>query len=551
MKKKINLSTILSLSFFIFCVLLSIVLAYCTATKILDADASSEMVLANLLSNKNQILTSSWAYSSELRVLNNQLIFSPLFKIISNWGTVRLVGTIILHIILIASYYFFCHQAKISTKNFLISAGLLLIPFSVTYARIILVHSYYIPHVAIGFTILGLIFALNNNDKKKIKSFYFAVFWILSFLSGLGGVRQFLVTFVPLVITYFILIFPSNDFKFFVQEFGQKQKSKPESIKILFSSSVLKNFINICSGFIFAFAGYLINTNIFTKMYLFDSQTNYSLGLPELGQVKSLGRAFLEIFGYQRWMPMQSIEGIVSILSMIGIGCLGGIIIYLLCRIKKLKYSSYKVVLVFFVVTMIVNTLTFSITRTILPHYYIPVVIYLFPIMAIGLEQIEIPFPKIRKGVIYFVITALVANSLVVFNYFVNRPSDSTLNYSGLLYHNIDIVPQVKPALTFLQENDYQFGYATYWNTNILTELSNGDIEVAGIKSFYEGFYTTTGLTVLDYTKEGYHVGKTFVLLDLDEEIICKEGGFKWFDALELVYRDDFFAVYHSPSVLT
>ena len=42
--------------------------------RLLDSDMSSEMILGQLLARNNGILSDQWYYSTELRVLNTQLI---------------------------------------------------------------------------------------------------------------------------------------------------------------------------------------------------------------------------------------------------------------------------------------------------------------------------------------------------------------------------------------------------------------------------------------------------------------------------------------------
>ena len=51
-----------------------------------------------------------------------------------------------------------------------------------------LLHSYYVPHIAIGFFLLGLLLGFGNSEKKKgTRIAYLVLFLLLSLLSGLGG----------------------------------------------------------------------------------------------------------------------------------------------------------------------------------------------------------------------------------------------------------------------------------------------------------------------------------------------------------------------------
>ena len=96
-----RLVKLLPILFFVLMVAFSWVTAYFYANNILDSDAASELVLANLLSKENALISTSWIYSNEIRVIQTNLIFTPLMKIFTNWHTVRFVGIILLQSIML------------------------------------------------------------------------------------------------------------------------------------------------------------------------------------------------------------------------------------------------------------------------------------------------------------------------------------------------------------------------------------------------------------------------------------------------------------------
>lgn len=63
---------------------------------LLDSDMSSEMVLAQLLAKENAALSTHWYYSTELRVLNTQLLYAFFFKLSNNWHWIRMASIICL-----------------------------------------------------------------------------------------------------------------------------------------------------------------------------------------------------------------------------------------------------------------------------------------------------------------------------------------------------------------------------------------------------------------------------------------------------------------------
>ena len=44
----------------------------------LDSDMASELALASHLAKEGALISSTWAYSTEVRVLSTQLVFTPL-----------------------------------------------------------------------------------------------------------------------------------------------------------------------------------------------------------------------------------------------------------------------------------------------------------------------------------------------------------------------------------------------------------------------------------------------------------------------------------------
>lgn len=63
-----------------------------------------------------------------------------------------------------------------------------------------------------------------------------------------------------------------------------------------------------------------------------------------------------------------------------------------------------------------------------------------------------------------------------------------------------------RPVAQFLAENGYDFGFATYNNANIITELTNGEVEIGNIgdPEHLEYFKWSSPMK---YYEEGYHTG--------------------------------------------
>ena len=66
-------------------------------------------------------------------------------------------------------------------------------------------------------------------------------------------------------------------------------------------------------------------------------------------------------------------------------------------------------------------------------------------------------------------------------NAWFTRSIDMEQTYEGLSYKNRDTKDQLSGATAFLQENGYKIGYASYWNANVVTEVTDGTVHMIGV----------------------------------------------------------------------
>ena len=103
-----------------------------------------------------------------------------------------------------------------------------------------------------------------------------------------------------------------------------------------------------------------------------------------------------------------------------------------------------------------------------------------------------------------------------------------------------------KKVAAFLQENEYSFGYASYWNANIMTELTDGYVEVANIREFEDMSYFYWS-SPMKYYEPDYHKGKTFLLMT--QEQLAEHAELSVVSEGEKVYEDETYVVLHYDSV--
>ena len=121
--------------------------------------------------------------------------------------------------------------------------------------------------------------------------------------------------------------------------------------------------------------------------------------------------------------------------------------------------------------------------------------------------------------------------------------------FSLLINYNIN--SERKEYINFLDKNDLHFGFATFWNANVTTELSHGKIRIAGLEpSGLEPdnrFNIQGWLNPVKYYDPSFHQGESFLLLTRDEWELAKLTG-REFSLLKPDYYDSNFIIIRYPS---
>ena len=111
-----------------------------------------------------------------------------------------------------------------------------------------------------------------------------------------------------------------------------------------------------------------------------------------------------------------------------------------------------------------------------------------------------------------------------------------------------------KGYIQYLLDNKLDYGFATRWNANVTTELSNGKIELAGLEELKElkpagtdQFYIIPFLNPMKFFNPSFHQGESFLLLTRDEWELAQMTG-RSFTRLVPNYEDNNFIIIRFPS---
>lgn len=462
-------------------VFLSMFNIFCNNNR-LNADSSSEMVLGKILSEETAVVSPRWCYSTEVRLLNYQLVTTPLFMITDNWHAIRAISNTVFYILLLLSYFFLMTGVGVRWGYILLSSVLLITPLSVESIDIIHIGGFYIPHIIVLFLTLGLYL-------RKDKKWAFILLVLLSIISGISGIRYLLTIQHPLFMAE-IFVHYKNDLK-----------------KVIPSAVVFVSY-----G-----AGFVIN-HFLHRFFVFFDETSVSF-YENTNPVLRLGDitdGILELFGLRHGAPVKSLPGLISMAAFLMLA----IAVFLVCgKIKSFNAGDKDFLFTFFTASFLVNTFVFLVGSDEVydARYYFPVLIMLVPLAAkalSGKKNRSIPVTAV-------IVCAVIMGGATLFE-------AASFDRNEHRYESIE----------FLTENGYDFGYSTFWNANITTELSNGKVRMANFSEDFDDIKPYMWLTPKKYYDGSVKAEKPFILLTCDEYEKA-EGKF----GNNPVYRDNSFVI--------
>lgn len=177
---------------------------YHFSSAMFESDAASEVLLAeNIYENGGHVFSKDWCYSTEIRVLHNQLVMVPLFSFTNNYNLVYTAGFMIWTALILLSVYFCIRSYSGTIRQSLLATLFFLIPYG-AYRRyspfsMHFFNGYYSFFLFNTFLFLGLLQQYKKSERNGRTYGILTVLSVLSFGLGCCGVRYALLVFGPLL----------------------------------------------------------------------------------------------------------------------------------------------------------------------------------------------------------------------------------------------------------------------------------------------------------------------------------------------------------------
>lgn len=518
---------------------------------ILDSDLAAEMVLADHLNRTHSILSKEWFYSSEIRVFESQwfyrigLLFSP-----DNWHVARVIAAVILYVAFIAVILFFARGIGLGEYAAWMPA-IMMWPFGRWYLVYGLYGTYYLIYMMFSMLMTGVLFRLCRLDQEPASksaeyerkqeteqqtgqpndAYSRRRIWMLCALglfcavgSGMNGIKQTMVYFGPLLCTSIVWLFLAG------------HRRKAQDLKMLWTSCRMECLFAVGST-IFTLAnicGYLVNMKILSKIYTFDNY-HYMILLDDRAcRLYDIFMDFLRLFGYEGDVGALSFRGIASILGL-GFAAVFVICLFRLCvRYSELPAAAQIVVWVFGF-SMGLDGIAYCLMGYYKQYYWLPMLPFAIAVILLELRTENFFMRGFRQAALCAIALILPVVSWGTVKQETENPLFTTSGYRELT--------------DYLLDSGLTEGYASFWSSAVLREMSSDRIQTWTLYNVSENFVKYGWLQEKE-KKETNPEGRCFLIVNEVWDGKAEKSALIKYGSGELIYEDGPIKVYEfeSPS---
>lgn len=425
---------------------------------LLDSDAAAEMMLSKLLKDTGGIMTDRWYYSTELRVVNMQLLLKFALYFFSDYKSARLLAVFIYMVLLTGSFLFMMKAAGLFKAGMLASA-FLLFPFNRQYLIYLLVYMGYGVYLVFSFLVIGCLFmllkCLDFETDRVLAKFkgdcrLKAILLIflcaaLCFTASLNSFRQLMVLNIPLCVTGLILIV--------YEIYTGWKKSGHISLKggIGLTFTAISLFLSLASmcGVV---ASRILFSDYFSssKIYQWNSFQFYNLN-----------NCLMDILNYFGWNEVKDIFSLYGLFNLFSLSLIFITLYFTVKMVKGFKDINIyeKIFLLYTISGLGVLLFMYSMINMYQAKYWLVLMQFVYTIPCIFLSRRNDKRAAVLYGVI---IVILLSGSINLFK-------ECGMNEERSAYIE---------AERWLEDSGYSQGYANFWQSNLFAELSSGKLDM-------------------------------------------------------------------------
>ena len=456
-------------------------------------------------------------YSTVLFVRSPNLLLIPILTFVKDWILAREIMVIVMWIILmLAIFYCFFTKKDRNIVAAVICCMLMLNPYQTLYVPnettdMLFFQAAYVTiffDIAMALGIMHRIILLRGSEKTAYKAFLMVFLAVVLFFPLLGSVRQDMNLTLPMVAAILVFYFLEQD---------------QDAAKVLRTKrcicTVLVILVTVAAGF--------VCYRQLGKAYWSDSKGAYLTMDKYTGLWYSVGmfvNSLTVIFGNVEGAVFLSFPGLTKFINYF----YALLIVFVIPTAALIRYRKHEnrftrfLILYTWISNLVVAGVFISCNQQ-SPRYLLT--IYFDDVMLFAVLLSEY-MKKRKRFTAILAALAVVAYCCVCHLYFWGHYRDRIgENPTGEL-------------ISFLEEHDLHYGYASFWNASVNTVLSNGEVQILplwdyiakdGVRESYNPSDYRDWLNNRNWYKVEEHPGKCFVLLRINEEQDTKDKE-KWIE---------------------
>ena len=439
----------------------------------IDSDMASNVLAAVNANAEYTLLSRNWYYSTVIGIFTDIHIFQLVLLFIKdNLLFARAIGVLLMQIFLIISFLFLMRQLKINRSISILFAAFTVAPISYWLLLMISFGAYYIMitvHAMISIVLLIWYTGIDCGRNRNSWIICTVLIIITGLITGLNGLKGMIFPYAPmLVMALFMLFITVRNNKVIL---GKENEFE------------LRVLIGTVIGTISYVVGFLINSLYFSKIFEFEDKNNVVWGPFRVDKFIEGISECISLLGYQSdekvsfftreasLRPVFSLQGIANIFGLAIIGLFIISVVRLIMNYGVLSKVE-QMMIVLLISSLLVGCVIFKLTEgyDTSAVYWVPLYPLMLTIIAIELKTESFVF-DMSPSVIALMLTFCVA---------VTSLSTIKLYQEAPMHAN----PQLVNVAKWLEDNGYEKGYGTFWNSNSVTFLTNGKIDMWSVYGF-------------------------------------------------------------------
>ncbi len=453
-------------------VLLTLYMDVYVARTLLDGDASDFMVHARTIAQEGNPFARDRYFTTELRLMDLSAVFALFFRFTENWTLVRILGTVTMQAWYVLGFLYLCRRGHVAWPHAALAAGLLLMPFSTPYARIVIYHLHYILYLANAFWMMGLTLRVLHTRGKKavLPGVLLMAMWVFV---GLNGVRHMMILGAPMLLVALAALL--RKLCRYRWEDGRLCGEAP----LLSSDEARLTAIVLVSSACWLI-GFVINIKVLLPYYgaVDMASMTYRPTITADEYVQRLN-GWLSATGVRHSeLSLMGVRGLSLLAALFGFGYLTAVSLQ---SLKSDEPLGQRLMHGLLGASLITTTflLVFDQSWRHYELYYVPVVAMAIPALAQEMGRWrDRAASACRKLLIVLCCLCLLFQGLYTV-YFLRVDRDEMDDWTGITHPLMDTAQFARQYAGFMLENGYTHGLINYWYASVMTEVSDGRLTMA------------------------------------------------------------------------